>query len=117
MGGEMARNARWLGPLVVVLAGAVGGLDAAVAALVGAVLATVVFWVTGWAMSWSARRSPQTLGAVAMGGFFARLVGLTIVLWIALRVLHLDILGLALGLGVTYVVLLVLQARKELVAR
>ncbi len=117
MGAEMARRSWWLVPLVVAVSGLAGGWDAALAALVGSGIAVAAMWGTGRALSWSARRSPQALGAMAMGGFLVRLVVLTGLVWIALRWLDLDVMGLAIGMGGTYVALLVLQARKELAAR
>ncbi|MFQ5967281.1 MAG: ATP synthase subunit I [Acidimicrobiia bacterium] len=117
IGSEMAHRALWVVPLVVLGALVLGGWESGGAALVGSLLAVSSFWLTGRALSWSARRSANALGAAAMGGFFVRLVLLTAALWLVLRVFSLDLFGLVLGLGVTYVALLVLQARKELASR
>ena len=117
MGTEMAKRALWLGPLVVVVAALIGGSEAALAALVGAVVVTLTYWGSSWLMSLAARRSPEALGAAAMGGFLGRLVVLTAVVWVLVSVFELDLIGLFLGIGVTYIGLIVLQARKELVVR
>lgn len=114
---EMARRALWLGPAVATLAGVVGGWDAAGAAIIGSAVVVLTFWTTGYALSWAARRSPAMLGAFVLGGFLVRLIFLTGFIWLGLAVLGLDQTGLFIGLGGTYVGLLVTQARRELVAR
>ncbi|GBD84389.1 hypothetical protein BMS3Abin02_00782 [bacterium BMS3Abin02] len=115
MGSEMARRTLWLGPLVAAVALAIGGVPAALAALAGAAIVAVIFLLSGTVLSWAARRSPNALGAAALGGFVVRLVLLTALVWAALRFLGVDRTGLFLGLGATYIGLLVMQARKEAV--
>ncbi|NIA26154.1 MAG: hypothetical protein GWP04_11385 [Gammaproteobacteria bacterium] len=115
MGSEMARRTLWLGPLVAAVALAIGGVPAGLAALVGAAIVATIFLLSGRALSWAGRRSPNALGAAALGGFVVRLVLLTALVWVALRFLGVDRTGLFLGLGVTYIGLLVMQARKEAV--
>jgi len=115
MGSEMARRTLWLGPLVAAVALAIGGISAGLAALAGAAIVATIFILSGRALSWAGRRSPNALGAVALGGFVVRLVLLTALVWVALRFLGVDRTGLFLGLGVTYIGLLVMQARKEAV--
>lgn len=111
----MARRTLWLGPLVAAVALAIGGISAGLAALAGAAIVATIFILSGRALSWAGRRSPNALGAVALGGFVVRLVLLTALVWVALRFLGVDRTGLFLGLGVTYIGLLVMQARKEAV--
>jgi len=115
MGSEMARRTLWLGPLVAVAALAIGGVPSGLAALAGAAIVAGIFLLSGRVLSWAGRRSPNALGAAALGGFIVRLVLLTALVWTALEFLGLDRTGLFLGLGVTYIGLLVLQARKEAV--
>jgi len=114
MGTEMTRKSPWLAPLVVGGAWLLWGWEGAAAAIVGVLLAVGSLWITGRLLSWSARRSPSALAAAAMGGFVVRLVVLTTAVWVGLEVFDLDSKGLVLGIGVTYLGLLVLQARKEL---
>lgn len=111
----MALRSLWFGPLVAAVVLLIGGPPAALAALVGAAVVALVYLFSGRALSWAARRSPTALGAAALGGFFVRLVLLTLFVWAALRFLQLDRIGLFIGLGVTYIGLLVMQARKEAV--
>lgn len=115
MGSEMARRTLWLGPVVAAVALIIGGRTAGVAALVGAAIVAAIFFLSGLVLSWAGRRSPATLGAAALGGFIVRLVALTLLVWVSLKYLGLDRTGLFLGLGVTYIGLLVMQARKEAV--
>lgn len=115
MGSEMARRTLWFGPLVAAAAFAIGGIPAGLAALAGAGLVAVIFLLSGKALSWAGRRSPNALGAAALGGFVIRLVLLSAFVWAALTFLGLDRTGLLLGLGATYIGLLVMQARKEAV--
>ncbi len=115
MGSEMARSALWFGPAIAVLMLVIGGPPAAIGAIVGAAIVAALFYFSGKALSWAARRSPLTLGAVSMGGFIVRLLLLTVLVWAALRFLQLDRTGLFVGLGVTYIGLTALQARKEAV--
>ena len=115
MGSEMALRSLWFGPVVAAVVLLIGGPTAAIAALVGAGVVALVFLLSGRALSRAARRSPTALGAAALGGFFVRLVLLTAFVWAALRFLQLDRIGLFVGLGVTYLGLLVMQARKEAV--
>jgi len=117
MGTEMARRGLWVGPVVAVIAAVIGGVPAAAAALVGAAIVAGVFLLSGKALSWAGRKSPVALGAAALGGFVVRLLLLTVLVWVALTVAGLDRTGLFLGLGVTYMGLLLLQARKEATAR
>jgi hypothetical protein len=115
MGSEMAKRSLWFGPAVAVVALLIGGVQSAVAALVGAVIVAAIFFFSGRVLSWAARRSPTALGAAALGGFVVRLVLLTAFVWAAIGFLGLDRTGLFVGLGVTYIGLLVMQARKEAV--
>ena len=114
MGSEMIRRSVWLAPLVVGGAWLLWGGDAAAAATIGVLLAVGSLWITGRVLSWSARRSPSALAVAAMGGYLGRLIVLTAAIWVGLRVFELDSMGLVLGVGVTYLGLLVLQARREL---
>jgi len=115
MGSEMALRSLWFGPAVASVALLIGGPETALAVLVGAAVVALVFLFSGKTLSWAARKSPTALGAAALGGFLVRLVLLTVFVWAALRFLQLDRIGLFVGLGVTYIGLLVMQARKEAV--
>jgi hypothetical protein len=115
MGSEMARRALWLGPAVAIIALLIGGIPSGLAALVGAAIVALIFLGSGRVLSWAGRRSPTVLGAAALGGFIVRLALLTALVWAAISLVGLDRTGLFVGLGATYLGLLVLQARKEAV--
>jgi hydrogenase-4 membrane subunit HyfE len=115
MGSEMALRSLWFGPVVAAIVLLIGGPPAALAAIIGAAVVAFSFLFTGKAMSWAARRSPTALGTAALAGFLIRLVLLTAFVWASIRFLELDRIGLFVGLGVTYIGLLVMQARKETV--
>jgi len=115
MGSEMALRSLWFGPVVAAIVFLIGGPPAALAAIIGAAVVAFSFLFTGKAMSWAARRSPTALGTAALAGFLIRLVLLTAFVWASIRFLELDRIGLFVGLGVTYIGLLVMQARKETV--
>jgi hypothetical protein len=69
--------------------------------------------LSGKTLSWAARRSPTALATAALAGFLVRLVLFAAFVWVSIRFLQLDPIGLFVGLGVTYIGLLVMQARKE----
>lgn len=69
-----ARVSVLVGAVLVVGAGALRGLPGAATALGAAVLVGGNFVLTGRSLAWAARRSPTVLQAVALGGFFVRLV-------------------------------------------
>lgn len=114
--GQMVRRASWFVPALAVAVGLVRGPKAAVATLAGAFLVTLTMWGSGKVLSWSARRSPNALGAAALGGFIVRLAVLFGAVWAMLSV-GLDRPGVLVGVGATYISLLVMQARTELVRR
>jgi hypothetical protein len=111
---EMVRRAFWFVPLMALAVGVVRGLQAGLAALIGAALVVLNFWGWGKVLAWSGRRSPQVLGAAAFFGFLARLLVLFAAVWLLLA-LGFDRTGLLVGVGVSYVGLLVMQAKKELI--
>lgn len=113
MGSEMALRSLWFGPVVAVIALLFGGPPAALAAIVGAAVVALIFLLSGKTLSWAARRSPTALGTAALAGFLVRLVLFAAFVWVSIRFLQLDPIGLFVGLGVTYIGLLVMQARKE----
>jgi len=115
MGSEMARRSLWFGPVVAAVVLLIGGPPAALAAIAGAAVVALIFFLSGKTLSWAARRSPTALGTAALAGFLVRLVLLTAFVWVSIRFLQLDLIGLFAGLGVTYIGLLVMQARKEAV--
>ncbi|MDE0139295.1 MAG: hypothetical protein OXM57_14190 [bacterium] len=99
-----------VGPVAVVLAGLIRGLDGAVAAAIGVVLVVGYYLLSGALMSWLARVSLGAYHAGALFGFVARL-GLIVATMLAVAALF-DVDRPALGLTViaTYTVLLLWEA-------
>lgn len=60
--------------VAVVVAGLISGVAGALTAFGAVAFVTAVFAVTGLSLAWAAPRGPTTLQAVALGGFFVRLV-------------------------------------------
>ena len=79
---EAIRRVLPLAPLAlivaVVVAGAIGGSDAAWSAGLAVVIVLLKFVAAALSVAWAARLSPMILFAVAMGGFVARLLIYTI---------------------------------------
>ena len=107
---SLLRRAVVVGPVAVVLAGLIRGLDGAVAAAIGVVLVVGYYLLSGALMSWLARVSLGAYHAGALFGFVARL-GLIVATMLAVAALF-DVDRPALGLTViaTYMVLLLWEA-------
>ena len=107
---SLLRRAVVVGPIAVVVAGIIRGVDGAVAAAIGVVLVVGYYLLSGALMSWLARVSLGAYHAGALFGFVARL-GLIVVTMLALAALF-DVDRPALGLTViaTYMVLLLWEA-------
>lgn len=107
---SLLRRAVVVGPVAVVLAGVIRGLDGAVAAAIGVVLVVGYYLLSGALMSWLARVSLGAYHAGALFGFVARL-GLIVATMLAVAALF-DVDRPALGLTViaTYMVLLLWEA-------
>jgi len=107
---SLLRRVVVVGPLAVVMAGLIRGLDGAVAAAIGVVLVVGYYLLSGALMSWLARVSLGAYHAGALFGFVARL-GLIVATMLAVAALF-DVDRPALGLTViaTYMVLLLWEA-------
>ncbi len=107
---SLLRRAVVVGPVAVVLAGLLRGLDGVVAAAIGVVLVVGYYLLSGALMSWLARVSLGAYHAGALFGFVARL-GLIVATMLAVAALF-DVDRPALGLTViaTYMVLLLWEA-------
>lgn len=107
---SLLRRTVVVGPVAVVLAGLLRGLDGALAAAIGVVLVVGYYLLSGALMSWLARVSLGAYHAGALFGFVARL-GLIVATMLAVAALF-DVDRPALGLTViaTYMVLLLWEA-------
>jgi hypothetical protein len=70
---DLVRHGAYIAPAVVLLAGAVRGVDGAASAALGLGLVIVNFLATALVMGWAARKSSTVLATAAMGGFIVRM--------------------------------------------
>jgi hypothetical protein len=112
---EAIRRVLPLAPLAlivaVVVAGAIGGTDAAWSAAIAVVIVLLNFVAAALSVAWAARISPMILFAVAMGGFVARLLIYTIALVLLNTLEWFSPLAFALTLVPVTIGLLVVEAR------
>ena len=78
---------------------------------------TAVFAVTGRSLGWAADRGPTTMQAVALGGFFLRLVVYAAMIVVLRPVEAINGTVLAASAGAAMVVILALETRLVLVHR
>jgi hypothetical protein len=90
---------------------AIAGVDAGASAAVGVTVVAVNLAASALATSWAARISPTMLYAVALGGFFVRMVVLVAVLLILDPTAWFSPLAFALSVVPTTIALLVFEAR------
>lgn len=107
---SLLRRTVVVGPVAVLLAGLVRGLDGAIAAAIGVVLVVGYYLLSGALMSWLARVSLGAYHAGALFGFVARL-GLIVASMLAVAALfEVDRPVLGLTVIATYMVLLLWEA-------
>ena len=93
------------------VAGAIGGSDAAWSAAIAVVIVSLNFVGAAVSVAWGARISPAILYAVAMGGFVIRLMIYTIALVLLNTLSWFSPLAFALALVPTVIALLVVEAK------
>lgn len=107
----------WVGVPTVVVAGVLRGPAAALTAAGAVAFVVAVFAVTGRSLSWAAERGPVMIQAVALGGFFLRLV-VYAALIVALRPVEaIDGTVLAISTAVAMVAVLAAETRLVLTQR
>lgn len=110
-----------VGAVVAVVAGVVAGLVTDLAGALTAVGAVAfvaaVFAVTGRSLSWAADRGPTTVQAVALGGFFVRLVVYAFLIVLLRPVQAINGTVLAASAGAAMVVILACETRLVLAHR
>jgi hypothetical protein len=105
LAGDMVKRAIPVAPVVVLVAGVLGGSQGAWSALLAIAVVTANFLLAAVTLSWAARISPVALMATAFGGFLARMGLVTAVIlavrhtsWINLTAFAITILATHLGL-------------------
>jgi hypothetical protein len=102
---DMLRRGIWFAPGVVVLATLIWGWQGASSAALAIALVAVNLMLAAIGLSWAAKRSFNTIMAMSLGGFAARMGLLTAVLyavrnasWVDMTALGILVLGTHLGL-------------------
>ena len=108
---DMVRRALPAAPVVVLLAGALRGVNGAWSASYALVLVLVNFVVAAALLSVAARRSPTVLMGAALGGFLVRMGLLAAALYAVQDAAWIDDLSLGVTLLVTHLGLLVWETR------
>jgi hypothetical protein len=105
LAGDMVKRVIPVAPIIVVVAGVIGGANGAWSALLAIVVVAANFLLAAVSLSWAARISPVALMATAFGGFLARMGLVTAVIlavrhtsWISLTAFAITILATHLGL-------------------
>jgi hypothetical protein len=102
---DMVKRAIPAAPVIVLIAGLLGGSSGAWSALLAVAVVTANFLLAAVSLSWAARVSPVALMATAFGGFLLRMGLVTAVIlavrhtsWINLNAFAITILATHLGL-------------------
>jgi hypothetical protein len=77
---DLARHGLLVAPAIVLVAGLVRGVDGAASAALGLALLVLNLFVAAVSLEWAARRSPNALMAVALGGFLLRMTTILVVM-------------------------------------
>jgi ATP synthase protein I len=108
---DMLKKGVWLAPAVVVLCTAIWGIDGFTSALFGLGLLLVNLVLSVLSYSWAAKRSQTHLLGVALFGFIARMALLVVAVMLVEDQPWIDLGALGTTILVTYVGLLVWEAR------
>lgn len=100
-----------------VVAGLVAGTAGALTAFGAVAFVTAVFAVTGRSLAWAADRGPTVIQAVALGGFFLRLVLYAALIVVLRPIQAIDGTVLAISAAVAMVVILAWETRFVLTHR
>lgn len=80
---DLARHGLLVAPAILLVAGLLRGIDGAASAALGLALLFVNFLISAASLAWAARRGPNMLMAVALGGFALRMGTILAVMLIA----------------------------------
>jgi hypothetical protein len=108
---DLTRHAAIVGPLVLLAAGLVRGVDGAVSALVALVLVAVNFLVAARLVGWAASKGLGAVYGAILGGYVLRLGALAAIVVGLERVSWIDLPVLVVTIAVTHLGLLVWEMR------
>jgi hypothetical protein len=80
---DLARHGLLVAPAILLVAGLLRGIDGAASAALGLALLFINLLISAASLDWAARRSPNMLMAVALGGFALRMGMILAVMLIA----------------------------------
>ena len=110
LGRSIAFRGLLIGPLIVAVAGLLGGSASAGAAASGVAVVVVNFVLSGLIMSRAARISLSLYHAAALFGFFIRLGLITLTMLLVVQVIEIDRPAMGIAAVVSYLVLLSIEA-------
>jgi hypothetical protein len=109
---DLARHGLLVAPAVILVAGALRGVDGAASAALGLAVLVLNFFAAAVSLEWGARRGGNVLFAVALGGFLFRMVSILIVFLVADALFGwADVVVLGLTLFITHLGLLFWELR------
>jgi hypothetical protein len=109
---DLARHGLLIAPVVLLVAGAIRGVDGAASAALGLATCLLNFYAAALTLDWGTRRSGNALFAVALGGFLFRMASIVVVMLVAQALFGwVDIVVIGLTLFVTHLGLLFWELR------
>lgn len=103
---DLARKAVFVAPLAILIAGLLRGPEGALGAALGMAVVVANFVLLAKAMDASARISPQTVAAAALGGYVALLVAVTVLAVVLRELSVVDLPSFVLTIAVAHLGLL-----------
>ena len=108
---DMLRRGVWFAPAVLVLSGAIWGIEGLASGAVAIGLVVVNLLLAAAGLSWAAKRSLNTIMAMALGGFAVRMGLVCAVLFAVRDASWIDLTALGIAVLVTHLGLLVWELR------
>ena len=108
---DMSRRSLWVAPLLIGIGAAFWGAHGGISAAVGVALAVGNLLLAAVLLSWAARVSLVVLAAVALGGYLARLVLMTALIFAIRHQPWVSWIPLTMTLLVTHLGLLIWEMR------
>jgi len=105
------KRALVIGPIIVAVTWVFRGFDGAIGAAIGVAIVVVNFLASGYALSMAARISLSVYHAAALFGFLLRLIAITVTMILVSKLFEVDRIAFGIAVIVSYMVLLVLEAR------
>jgi hypothetical protein len=108
---DMLKRGVWFAPAVLVLSGAVWGIEGLASGAIAIALVVVNLLLAAAGLSWAAKRSLNTIMAMALGGFAVRMGLVCAVLFAVRDASWIDLTALGIAVLVTHLGLLVWELR------